>query len=643
MTYSWIRNPKFLVLIPVLLVLLVAVACGGDATPTPRPQPTATAVPPAPTATPVPAAPAATATPVPAAPAATATPVPAAPAATATPVPAAPAATATPVPAPTTAPATPTPKPVPTPTAAPVGPLPVIGGVVPMMAFAGLRGWDPHKYSSAQNMTSIGNLYNQLVEYSPLVPSEIIGDAAEGWEVSPDALSYTFHLRKDIKWNDGEVFDADDAVFSLNRMLDPNEPRPRSGEWKAYTVEDPVSKVGQYSVKVQLSFASGAFIRFMAVDFNKMVPKHVLEAGVNVDLFSKDAVGTGPFKYVDFKDGVSFEYERNPGYFKAPRPYFDGIKAFIMTDKGTEIAAFKVERVLMGMSVQSNIDVEDALRLAVDPDFSKRFDFYWMTGGAGGHNIWMNITRKPFDNPKVRRALFLAFDRHQLNDFFGQGKFEIGAPMSSLNPFALPIEELLTLPGYRQLDGKKHPDDIAEAKRLMAEAGFADGFKTTILTAGIVFWPDAVQIIQQQLKKDLNIDLEIVPTDIGSAITNLFTTYDYELAIFGAGIGVPDPDDRFAKVYLGGRPVNRSDHPTTEIGDLFDQQQREPDLDKRRELNFKMQRLVLAESFPVIDFSYVAFAAPVSKRIRTAMGPFVQPQTQYVALKHEHEWLEPEW
>ena len=638
MRYPWFRNPKFWVIIPVLLLLLLAVACGEDATPTTAPRPTATAVPPAPTSTPVPAAPAATATPVPVAPAATVTPVPAAPAATATPLPVAPAATATPVPTPTPAPAA-TATPVP-PTPTPAGPSPVLGGVLPALAIPLVQGWDPYKYGAIQSIVANGNIYNQLVEYNPLNPSEIIGDLAESWEVSPDGLTYTFHLRTDVKWSDGQVVDADDAEFSLKRLIDTSEPRPRAGIWRFYVAEDPVEKVDQDSVKVRLAFISGAFLPFLAVDFNKILPKHVLDAGVDIDVFNKDAVGTGPFKRVSFKADVSYEFEKNPGYFKAPRPYLDGIKGFVINDKSTQIAAFKTERVLMGMSVQNQFDVEDALVMEQDPEFTKKFDMFWVPGDA--QNIHFNARRKPFDDPKVRRAMFLAFDRIQLSDHFGKGKFPVAAGlMSPLNIFALPEEELLKTPGIRRVDGKKHPDDIAEAKKLLAEAGYPNGFETVILTPTILYFPDAVQIIQQMYKQNLNVDIKIELTDIGTAFPKL-QNGEFDMTIFGAGIMIPDPDDRFSTVYLVDGSRNWSGYEVPGTTELFLKQQREQDFNKRLALNYEMQRLILAGDHGVIDFLYKTRNAPVSKRIRTLAGQYVPSGSMYSALKHDHEWLEPE-
>ena len=700
MSYSWMLKPKFLVFIPLILVLLIAIACGADPTPLPtaKPLPTAT---PQPTATPAPGVDTAALTALVERAVKSAAPPPAevisaaeikrlveTAVAAAAPKGATAAevkqlveagvaavkadaaskgevaslvskavadATAT-LPEPVSAaeiekivkaaiPATPTPAPTATPPPA-IDPRALViaaryGGVVPMMAFPSISTWDPYQSRGGADITSNGSIYNQLVERDPINPGEIIGDLAESWDVSPDGLSFTFQLRKDVKWTDGEVFDADDVVFSLDLMVDPTKPRPRAGNWKAYTAEPPGEKVDQNTVKMNLSFPAGAFLAFLAVDWNKILPQHVLEAGVDISVFNKDAVGTGPWRHVDWKEGISTEERKNADYFKKGRPYFDGIKAFVMTDKGTEIAAYKTGRILMGLSVQSQMDVEDALKLEADQEFMAKFDINWMAAGAGGHSIFMNTAKKPFDDPNVRRALFLALDRQQISDHFGKGRYSIGAPMSPKNPFALPEEELLTLPGYRQLDGKKHPDDIAEAQRLLTEAGFADGLKTSLLVATIIYWPDAGQVIQAQLKNDVNMDIELVLNDIGTALGKIGAG-DYELAIFGAGITVTDPDDRFGVLYTAAGSRNFADYEVPGTTELFNRQQREPDPDKRRELNYELQRLTLAGPSHYAEFTYGAFAAPVSKRIRTEAGPFIQGNTQSSALKHDHEWLEPE-
>ena len=377
----------------------------------------------------------------------------------------------------------------------------------------------------------------------------------------------------------------------------------------------------------------------MAVDFNKILPKHVLDAGVDIDIYDMDAVGTGPFNRVDFKEGTSYEFEKNPGYFKAPRPYIDGIKGFIITEKGTEIAAFKTGRVLMRMGVGGQMDVEDALKLEEDAEFMKKHDMLWMPGAT--QVVWMNNAAPPFDDPRVRRAMYVGFDRKEIMDHFGKGKYRIGGQMSNSNPFAIPEEEVLTWPGYRELNGEKHPDDIAEAKKLLAEAGYADGFKVTLLTATITWWPDGAQIMQARLKKNFNIDIDINITDIGSAFGKL-NSGNYEMAIFGTGQMIPDPDDRFANTYLKDGGANRSTYFIPEVEELFLKQQGELDPDKRREINLEMQRVVAAGDFPLIDLFWPTKPVPVSKRIRTLKGGFVSKASIYTVLKHDHEWIAPE-
>ena len=693
MSSTWMLKPKYLVFIPLILVLLIAVACGDDA----KPLPTTT---PQPTATPAPGLDTAALTALVEKAVMSAVPPPAEVVSAAeiqqmvqTAVSAAAPAGATAEdvqrlveagvaavkadavskeevaslvsqavafatagqPDPVSAaeierivkaaiPPTPTPAPTATPAPA-IDPRALLvasryGGVVPAMAFPSISTWDPHQSRGGADIVSNGSIYNQLVETDPINPTEIIGDLAETWTVADDGLSFTFQLLKDVKWTDGEVFDADDVVFSLARMIDTTEPRPFVAALGLYMAETPAERVDQNTVRVDLSFSSGAFLPFLALDWNKILPKHVLEAGADISVFNKDAVGTGPWRHVDWKEGVSTEEEKNPDYFKKGRPYFDGIEAFVMTDKGTEIAAYKTGRILMGLSVQSQMDVEDALKLEADQEFMTKFDINWMAAGAGGHSIFMNPAKAPFDDPNVRRALFLALDRQQLNDHFGKGRYSIGAPMSPKNPFALPEEELLTLPGYRQLDGKKHPDDIAEAQRLLAEAGVA-GLKTSLLIATILYWPDAGQVIQAQLENDLNIEIELVLADIGTAVGKI-AGGDYEMAIFGAGVTVADPDSRFGSLYPAAGGRNFADYEVPGTTELFNRQQREPDPDKRRELNHELQLLTLTGPTHYVEFTYGAFAAPVSKRIRTEVGPFVQAATQISALKHDHEWLLPE-
>ena len=622
MVCRWLLKPRWLLFIPLLVVLVIGVACGGDeATSTPRP-----------TATPVPVAPAATATPVPVAPAATATPIPVAPAATATPVPVAPAATATPVPVAE-----------PTPTAPPVVAKlePKYGGIVPMSSLGPPAGIYPPSAAIVEGLHLAGPIYNQLVKWDPLVHqgAEVIGDLAKSWELSDDGLAYTFRIHENVRWTDGEDLDADDVVFSLNTMIDPDEVRPVTGKLKQYI--DRVEKIDKYTVKVHLKFPTTAFIKFLAVDFMKVVPQHIVEAGVDLEIF-ENIVGSGPFKGVKYVVGQSHEHERNPDYFKEGLPYFDGLQTFIIGDPGTEIAAFRTERVLMNTHIVHNMGVEDAQRLQADEDFMSKFDIWWSPPGTPMYFV-MNAKAPPFDDERVRRALILGYDRQVITDGFGLGTWTVGMPMQpETNPFALPREEVMQAPGWRQLDGKKHPDDIAEAKRLLKEAGYDENnpLKAKFSVAQILFFADAALVMQDQLRRDLGIELEFVAGDIPSIIGAMYAG-DFHAGVLGEANILFDPDDRFGNNYVEGRNLSGWNDPR--VDELFKQQQRETDFEKRKELNYEMQRLVIHGAPGFIDYSFIGFPTIVTKRLRTPIGHYSQSISIYQrAADHENEWLEPE-
>src|SRR5215468_2410588 len=150
---------------------------------------------------------------------------------------------------------------------------PVAGGQATLLNYSYPEVWDPHLAGTLGALGSISPMYNQLVEFNPLNPKEIIGDLAQSWDVSPDGMVYTFTLHENVTWWDGQPLTAEDVVFSLNRMVEEGKPRPRVGllrpSLKAAEVVDPST------VRVHLKLPSPSFLQFLAVDYMKIVPKHV--------------------------------------------------------------------------------------------------------------------------------------------------------------------------------------------------------------------------------------------------------------------------------------------------------------------------------------------------------------------------------
>ena len=516
----------------------------------------------------------------------------------------------------------------------------VYGGIVNMSSHLDLRGWDPHKYGGNQDIQANGLSYNQLVEYDPLNPSAIIGDLAADWDVSDDFLQYTFRIERDVQWHDGTDLTADDVVFSLNRLI--TEGFGRAGLWRPYTSDvNAVEKLDLFTVRINLKQPSDAFLQFLAGDHNKMLPLHTAGAGIDIDLH-ENSMGSGPWVPTDWNQGVGYSWERNPNYFKEGRPFFDGIRGFIFADPGLEIAAYRTHRVLMPIGPQHKFNTDDALRLSEDADFMADHDLFWLKGTTALH-LMLNAQSSPFDQPEVRRALFLATDRWEIMEGLGRGQWDIGAAMSPLNPYALPREELIQLPGYRRNpDGSKPQEDIDEAISLLNSVGYTDDnpLKFEIVAPICPNCVEPAEIAKDQyVRFGLPVDLTLVTPNIGAAI-GMARNGGYQMMSLGCGPVIFDPDDMFYLCYM---PTGRnwSLHTVPGVEELFFKQQVEADPIKRREINWEMQRLVYAGSPGLIEHSNRPRYAFVNKRIRTQNGKWQNRLSSYTQLKHEHEWLLP--
>src|SRR5262249_14461423 len=249
---------------------------------------------------------------------------------------------------------------------------PVYGGHLTLLNYAYPEVWDPHIAGTLGAMAAISPLYNQVVEFNPLNPREVIGDLAKSWEVTDEGLTYIFHLHEHVQWWDGRDLTAEDVAFSLNRMIEPGKPRPRVGLLRPMTKA--AEQIDRHTVKVTLNYPSPSFLQFLAVDYMKVVPRHVLEAGVDINVW-ENIMGSGPFKIKGTRRGESVTLEKNPNYFKKGRPYLDGLTIIAIADKGTAAAAIKVGKILM--TLPGPLGVDDVLKL--EQNLKGKYSLYWQT------------------------------------------------------------------------------------------------------------------------------------------------------------------------------------------------------------------------------------------------------------------------
>ena len=628
MARSWLLSPRFLIFMPLVLLLVLALACGSDATPTPG----ATSVP----ATAVPA----TAIPVPTAVPATATPVPTAVPPTAVPPAAVPPAA---VPTPTSAvavPVTPTPvvavppTPGPTATSAPkvVG---VQGGDLRLLAPGYAEAWDIHPISTVVALVAVSPLYNQVMEFNPIKPSEVQGDLAKSWERGSDGKSYIFTLHDNVKFQNGDTLTAEDVAFSIMRMIAPGEPRPRTGLLRT-SVLDAVALTPS-TVKVNLNFASASFINFLAVDYMAIVNKKDIEAGVDINLW-ENINGSGPYVPLDTRRGDFWTHEKNPNYFKEGKPYFDTVSGFAITDPGTTVALFKTGQLDMSLAA-ARLGVDDVLKLA--DDLADTHTLYFQPMNSAQY-IEMNWQKDIWKNAAVIRAMRLGTEQIEMQNAFGSGKHQIGAPFPVGSWYGRTVEELSQLPGYGDLPGapKTKAEEIAEGVALL-KATLGDDYATVIGPRKInacrcVDAPERATLWARQMKRNLNLDISLDLQDVPTAVA-AWNTGSYDIGMNGYGFNIADPDDFVPSNFGKGR--NWSKWVDQEFLDLDELQSREPDREARKAILRKMEDIIFERGVHV-ETNWKSGFNFVNNKIRTEAGEWVVAETIQTVLKQEHQWFE---
>jgi peptide/nickel transport system substrate-binding protein len=518
----------------------------------------------------------------------------------------------------------------PTPAAAPAleG---VYGGHIHILNVGYPEVWDPHIAGTILANAAISPMYNQVVEFNPIKPTEIIGDLAKRWEVTDGGSTYLFYLHDNVRWWDGRDLTAEDVAFSLKRMIEPGKPRPRTGLLRPYIKS--VEVIDRHTVKVGLNYPSPAFLGFLAVDYMKIVPKHVVEAGVDINVW-ENIVGSGPFKIKGARRGDSVTYERNPTYFKKGRPYVDGLTIFAITDAGTAAAAVRAGKIHMTTGVTA-LGVDDLLTL--EKELKGKYSLYWQPTVTDVWHIFGNVEREPWKDLRLIKALRLATDQQELQKGIAAGRWNIGAPFPIGSWYGSTLEELQPLPGYR----RPKDQDIAAAKALLKAAGYDPPSKLgkrvlNVATASVA--PDVAQLWAAQMRRNLGLEIELRIRDAPTVI-HAHTAGDYDLGFWGYAYNIDDPDDHVNSLYGPGvRNYTRWKNP--QFLQMLEQQSRELDREKRRQILRKMEQFLLTVEDPYIQILWKSWTYLVSDKVRTAAGPFVTPNSLQNILKNEHVWLE---
>jgi len=295
-------------------------------------------------------------------------------------------------------------------------------------------------------------------------------------------------------------------------------------------------------------------------------------------------MGSGPFKLKQYVHGASFEMERNPKYWKPGLPYLDGIKYYIIADDGARGKAIRAGRVDVELRFLPPGEV-DAIKAQMG-DKVVVADIQ----NIGNFGVTFNVDKKPFDDERVRKALSLALDRYDmvttLRPFTNLAA--VGGMMHPGSKWALSQEELQQFPGY----GKDHEANLKEAKRLLTEAGYPNGFKTVLTNRNIKlpYIDLAVYVISAWKKIGVEAEHKV---EESASYSKTRLSRDFELLIDPYGSQtVGDPDELLDK-FITGASENWGRFSDPVVDKLYEQQSQEMDEQKRIELVQQIDRRVL--------------------------------------------------
>ena len=499
------------------------------------------------------------------------------------------------------------------------------GGVLLAAIAADAPSLDPHQEQTFATMQMVAPLYSTLLQIDPYGYPKVIGDAASEWKISPDGLTYTFKIRPGIRFHDGSPLTAADIKASYDKIVFPPA-GVRSIRKNAYAAIAGVEAPDASTVVFKLKYPSASLLGNLASPWNVIYPKKYLDKDPNY--FKSNVVGSGPFKFKSYTRGSTFEGERNPDYFVKERPYLDGYKFFISTETSVRAAAIRSGRAWIEFRTFPQAEVEAIKKQLGDKVVVQD------TPATGVFGIAMNQTTKPFSDVRVRKALTLGLDRYTASRVLYPiaSLKDVGALMRPGTDWAMAESDLLRLPGF----GRDMEKNRAEARRLLAEAGFPNGFKVVLKNRNVrVPYIDFGTFVVQEWRK-IGVEAEHRPLETAAWFADGRDTGSFEVIVNGVFNYADDPD-LFLERYTTGDTNNWGRFSDPRIDDLFSRQTRALDPAERKKLVNEIEKIVLENVYHIPGLWWARSVVHWAK-----VKNYVAPPNHYSNQKLQDVWLAEE-
>ena len=499
------------------------------------------------------------------------------------------------------------------------------GGVLRIYNADSPPGLNIYEQATPWGQAPLMAIYNNLILFDQHVAQNsiegIVPDLATSWVWNEDGTELTFTLRQGVMWHDGKPFTAKDVLCTIALQLDKGPEKVRFNPRKTfYKNLESVTANGDYEVTFHLKRRQPAFPMLLAGGFSAITPCHQTP-----DQMRQHPIGTGPFKFVEFKPNEAIRVTRNPDYWKPGRPYLDGIEYLIVRDPATAVLAFISGKfdLAAGLSPPMVKDIE-----AQVADANCQY-----TPGNVNRHIILNRDKAPFSSSELRRAMSLTLDRKAFIDIVGQGKGEIGGvlqiPPGGL--WGLPPDRLAQLPGY----GPDIAKNRAQARQLMEKLGYGPNNHLAIKVSAsdIRFYKDPAVVLMDQLK-EIYIDSELEAIDSTRYYPKIMRReFDVGLNLQTSG---PDPDPILDIFYGCGSSLNWDGYCSQDVDKLIEAQSVEGDAARRKEILWQIERkLADDDARPIIFYADGGVCAR-----RAVKDQIVLVNSIFNAARREDVWLD---
>ena len=483
--------------------------------------------------------------------------------------------------------------------------------------------------STIASVTPFAAVFNNLVVFDPAKVHEsidtIIPDLAESWSWDPTNTKLTFKLREGVKWHDGKPFTAKDVQCTWRMLIGKSDVQDfhRNPRKIWYSKLQDVTVHGDYEATFELSEPQPSLPVLLASAFSPVYPCHVPQ-----QVMRTRPVGTGPFKFVEFKRADSIRLVRNPDYWKKDRPYLDEITFRMIDSRATRMLAFATGD--FDITFPSDVSVP----LMKDMKARAPNAICEMITAGTQVNLMVNRVNPPFDNPDIRKAMSLALDRKAFNTILMEGLGRMGGAMlpKPEGEWGMPPEMVTSLTGHGPDAGK----NVAEAKANMQKLGYSDlnPLPIKIQTRNLPTYRDPAVILTDQLKKIYIVgELDILDTPRWYA---KLAKKDYTIGLNVTGVSVDDPDGNIVENYSCKSERNYTQYCNAEVDKLLAAQSRELDKEKRKKIVWDIERLLVEDAARPIIMSSAA---------GNCWQPYVRnfaphDNSQYNNLRFEEVWLD---